>query len=440
MYYKLKRMFTLQIKNIQLLLLVSFFSLSTQITVAQHSIESRVQRPNIILIMADDLGYEALQCNGGKSYNTPYLDRMAAEGVRFSHCYSLPLCTPSRVQLMTGRYGFRNYKKFGVLDINERTFGNLFRDNGYSTCIVGKWQLGGDESTPKHFGFDEYLLWQLFTKDMGSRYRNPKLVENGLVKEYANNEYGPDLICEFATDFISRNRDKPFFLYYPMILTHDPFQPVSGGRDFESASSKVSDTTYFKDMVTHMDNIVGKIIDKINKLDLAEKTIIIFTGDNGTSRRIYSSFQSSVIKGNKGYPTSAGTHVPLIVGWKGHIASQTNENLVDFTDFYITLAEAAGIQDDKVKVLDGISFLGQILNKENAPIRKVVFGDYNGNDKGFTHSRYAHNKSLKVYETGEIFQIDVDAEEKHRLSEQNLSQDSKRIAAELKAVIAKMHQ
>lgn len=433
-------MFAIQIKNIRLLLSAAFFLLSAILTNAQHAVDPRVQQPNIILIMADDLGYETVGSNGGKSYKTPHLDKMAAEGVRFSHCYSLPLCTPSRVQLMTGRYGFRNYKKFGELDKTERTLGNLFQDNGYNTCIVGKWQLGGDEKTPNHFGFNEYLLWQLFEKDRGPRYRNPKLTENGSVKEYNNNEYGPDLICEFATDFISKNKDKPFFLYYPMILTHDPFQPVPGGRNYGKVDDKVSDTAYFRDMVAYMDNIVGKIISKINDLGLAENTIIIFTGDNGTARRVYSSFESSLIKGNKGYPTSAGTHVPLIVKWKGHIANQTNENLVDFSDFYVTLAEAAGIQEDKGQELDGISFLGQLLQRKNAPVRKVVFGDYNGIDKEFIASRYAHNKSLKVYETGQIYQIDIDPEEKHCLSEENLSPQARRMANELKAVIARMHQ
>jgi arylsulfatase A len=125
-------------KYMSLLLFLSCGLFWPIILCAQHPDHSRDQKPNIILILADDLGYETLQCNGGKSYNTPHLDKMAAEAARFTHCYSLPLCTPSRVQLMTGRYGFRNYKKFGVLDQHERTFGNLLRDNGYKTCIVGK--------------------------------------------------------------------------------------------------------------------------------------------------------------------------------------------------------------------------------------------------------------------------------------------------------------
>ncbi len=425
---------------VRLSLLLPFFLINSISVVAQHSAISRHRPPNIILIMADDLGYETLGCNGGKSYSTPHLDKMASEGVRFTHCYSLPLCTPSRVQLMTGKYGFRNYTQFGELNKNEKTFGNLLRNKGYATCIVGKWQLGGDESTPNHFGFDEYLLWQLFLNGRGLRYRNPTLNENGSVKQYTNKEYGPDFFYEYAADFISRNKEKPFFLYYPMVLTHDPFQPVPGGRDYATASNNVNDTTYFRDMVGYMDKIVGKIIAKLDDLGLAEETMILFTGDNGTARKIYSNFQSTVIKGNKGYPTSAGTHVPLIVKWKGNISTQTNENLVDFTDFYATLAEAADAKDANATLLDGTSFLGQLFQRKDASIRNVVFGDYNGIDKGFIASRYAHNTSLKVYETGEIYQIDVDPEEKNILSAESLGPDARKMVEELKAVIARMQR
>lgn len=427
----------LQLKYLCLLLLVMLNAVSTK---GQHSIHYQNRKPNIILILADDLGYETLSCNGGKSYSTPHLDKMASEGARFNHCYSLPLCTPSRVQLMTGRYGFRNYKKFGELDMKERTFGNLLRDNGYKTGIIGKWQLGGDDKTPHHFGFDEYLVWQLTEKDRGARYRNPRLIENGVTKDYINHEYGPDLLNKYACDFITRHKDSPFFLYYPMVLTHDPFQPVPGGRNYDSVYAKASDTAYFKDMVTFMDKMVGQLLAKIDELNLSEETMIIFTGDNGTARNIYSRFQNTVIKGNKGYPTNAGTHVPLIVKWTGKIEVQTNENLVDFTDFYTTISEVAGVRDDKVKILDGVSCLGQLLKRKNAPVRNMVFGDYNGKDKGFVSARYAHNKSYKVYETGEIFQIDIDPEEKYLITNERLSIEGKRMVMELKQVISSMHQ
>ncbi|MHC4995260.1 MAG: sulfatase-like hydrolase/transferase, partial [Planctomycetota bacterium] len=138
------------------------------------------RRPNIILMMADDLGYETVSANGGAPYKTPVLDRLAAEGLLFSNMVSQPLCTPTRVKLMTGRYNFRNYATFGILDPRETTFGHVMRDAGYATCVVGKWQLGRDRKLVNHFGFDEYCLWWLENK--GPRYNNVgELIQNGAV-------------------------------------------------------------------------------------------------------------------------------------------------------------------------------------------------------------------------------------------------------------------
>src|SRR5947208_2307532 len=118
--------------------------------------DAHAAQPNVILIMADDLGYETIGANGGTSYKTPNLDRLAAGGVRFTHCYVQPLCTPTRMQLMTGKYNVRNYITFGEMDAKEVTFGNLFKAAGYVTCMAGKWQLGRDLNLPKKYGFDEY--------------------------------------------------------------------------------------------------------------------------------------------------------------------------------------------------------------------------------------------------------------------------------------------
>ena len=161
------------------------------------------RKQNIILILADDLGYEALGCYGGKSYKTPNLDRMAGRGVRFNHAYSLPLCTPTRVALMTGKYNFRNWKAFGVFDPEEKTFGHYMQDAGYATCITGKWQLWsynppdfepewrGKGMLPEDSGVDEYFLWHTgHTEDKGSRYANPVILDNGEFLEDTEGQYG----------------------------------------------------------------------------------------------------------------------------------------------------------------------------------------------------------------------------------------------------------
>ena len=145
---------------------------------------SSPDKPNIILIMADDMGYECVNANGGTSYQTPHLDKLAETGIRYEHCYSQPLCTPSRVKIMTGKSNARNYVSFGVLDRKQTTFAHLLKKAGYATCIVGKWQLGKEADSPQHFGFDESCLWQHTrpARDQhgrDTRYPNPHVEVNG---------------------------------------------------------------------------------------------------------------------------------------------------------------------------------------------------------------------------------------------------------------------
>ena len=168
------------------------------------------RRPNVVVILADDLGYECLTCNGGSSYETPNLDALAAGGARFTNAHVQPLCTPTRVQVMTGQYNVRNYVGFGQLKRGEVTFGNLLRDAGYRTGIAGKWQLGRVAELPKEFGFDEHVLWQ-HTR-FAPRYPNPGLEHQSEQVDYENGEYGPDLISDFAVEFVERHKDAPFLL------------------------------------------------------------------------------------------------------------------------------------------------------------------------------------------------------------------------------------
>jgi len=205
---------------------------ATAITAPAEAQKNQSRRPNIILILADDLGYETVGANGGTSYQTPAIDRMAASGMRFENAYAHPLCTPSRVALMTGRYNFRNYTSFGELQLGEKTFGAMLRDAGYRTCIVGKWQLSeGAFQAPCHFGFEEYLLWHfgmrvngaLTPGSQGSRYWDPVFYYNGKLLTDVKGKFGPDVMANFVADYIQRHQAEPFFLYYPLALPHDPW-------------------------------------------------------------------------------------------------------------------------------------------------------------------------------------------------------------------------
>ena len=286
------------------------------------------ERPNIILIMADDMGFECVAANGGETYKTPHLDKLAATGMRFEHCYSQPICTPSRVQIMTGRYNSANYIQFGLLDPQATTFGNILQDAGYATCIVGKWQLKGGFEGPNQFGFDEYCLWQLTRRP--NRYPNPGVEVNGKEVDYRNGEYGPDVVSDYACDFIERKAkgDKPFLVYYPMMLPHWPFEPTPDSPEWDP-KARVNDksekgngtntTEFFDDMVHYVDKIVGKLVEKLEAEGVRDNTLILFTGDNGTYTGITSRFKGRDWKGGKGHMMDNGTHVTLIANWPGNV-------------------------------------------------------------------------------------------------------------------------
>jgi arylsulfatase A len=378
---------------------------------------AEVAQPNLILIMADDLGYETIGANGGTSYPTPVLDTLAAGGARFTHCYVQPLCTPTRVQIMTGQYNVRNYIHFGNMDPKSVTFGNLLKNAGYATCVAGKWQLGRDPGLPKTFGFDEYGLWQHTRRP--PRYANPGLEINGVEKDYTNGEYGPDVINAYALDFIARKKDGPFFLYYPMMLTHDPYQPTPDSKEWdpkaqgEQANRKPE---HFGEMVTYMDKLIGKVVSKLDALGIRDRTIVLFLGDNGTGKGTRSMMGERAVIGGKGSTTGAGMHVPLIVNGSGRVKAGTVcGDLVDSTDFLPTLLEAAGVTPPKDLTLDGRSFLPQLRGEKGRP-REWVYSWYSPRQGGdLKVKELAFDGHYKLYRDGTFFDLEKDAEEKHPL-------------------------
>ena len=391
------------------------------------------ERPNIILIMADDLGFETIGCYGGTSYNTPRIDQMAEEGMLFEQCYAQPLCTPSRVKIMTGKYNFRNYERWGYLNQNETTFAHILKSAGYATCIAGKWQLRGDEYAPFKAGFDEYLLWQLTFTSYNERYKNPRVLENGKMKKYMNGEYGPQIFTDYITGFMERNKEDPFFVYYPMVLTHRPYVPSPDSDDYDevvipgsgNAHDAVSHVKYFKDEVEYMDKIVGQIIDKVHELGIGRNTLILFTGDNGTGSGIISKMGNTEVPGMKGSTNEYGTHVPLVTYWNGFIKpGQRNKNLIDFSDFLPTFCDVAGIELPESFITDGISFQPQLMNVEGET-RDLVFCHFDPGKSDVEKCRFVHNGKWKLYENGEIYNIQDDPFEKKVIAEADLNSEQK---------------
>jgi arylsulfatase A len=326
---------------------------------------------------------------------------------------------------MTGIYNVRNYLEFGVLSRSVTTFAHLLKKSDYTTCIAGKWQLGGQPDAAQHFGFDQACLWQHTIKDnktsgRDNRYANPAIDINGKTVALPKGSFGPDVCSDFICDFMEKHKGKPFLVYYPMILTHCPFVPTPDFRDWnpESRGSKSykGDAKYFGDMVAYMDKMVGKITDKLDALGLRENTLILFTGDNGTDYPIVSELNGRQVAGGKGSMTDAGTRVPLIANWPG-VASEGKvcSDLVDFSDFLPTLCESADVSIPSNLNIDGRSFLPQIKGQKGEP-REWIYSWYLPRG-GSTSSEWARNQRYKLYRTGEFYDVGKDVLESEPLTD-----------------------
>ena len=400
------------------------------------------RRPNIVLIMSDDLGYEAIGANGGTSYATPVLDGMAGAGIRFENAHVQPLCTPTRVQLMTGKYNFRNYIGFGLIAPDEVTFGHLFSSAGYKTCIAGKWQLHSynppDEmpearSTGQKIedaGFDEFCGWHPHhTEEKGSRYKSPIVYENGEFLENMEGKYGEDVFADYIIDFMERNRDDPFFVYFPMALTHRPLEPTPDSPEFDDFVPPSNETLgartwakledwddearYYKDMVEYHDKVIGRVNAKLEQLGIAEDTLVIYVGDNGSPVEVCSIIHSHTeVCGGKGLTVDRGTHVPLICSWPGTIPSgAVTTDLIDASDFLPTILEAAEITPPDDYFIDGRSFLPQLKGETGNPRDWIFFHFEPMSGRVHRYARFIRDHRWKLYDDGRLFDLNADPEE-----------------------------
>jgi arylsulfatase A len=357
---------------------------------------------------------------------------------------------------MTGKYNHRNYKRFGTFpeDDVERTFGNLMKKASYTTCFAGKWQLGN--ASPHAMGFDASMQC-----DSWGGYWTPGNIRvNGKKLPTAEPKYRPDIVCDFVLDFIEANEDRPFFVYWPMFLTHHPEQPSPDYPDKElierCKQGKVEVDEYvFPDMVTYMDKLIGRAVAKLDELGIRDNTIIIFLGDNGTC----GGHPDIVLNGKphpsggKGSMKDLGTRVPLIVNWKGVTSGKRCSDMVDLSDYYPTLADIAGEQIASDAGIDGRSFFPQVKGEPGNP-RQWAFTLFDRNDtvawraalkSGKTPGRgtdqgsfWARTTRWKLFGDGSLFDMEKDPFEQHPLSADTDDAERAAIRKKLEAVFEQL--
>ena len=416
-----------------------------------HSADAR--QPNIVFILADDLGYTDVACFGSKYYETPNIDRLAAEGVRFTNGYSCgPNCQPSRAALLSGQYGPRTgvYTVGGIerfdwqsrplrpvdnviaLPLDKITIADTLKKAGYATGMFGKWHLGSD---PQHFpgkrGFDEAIESAGVHFDFKT---NPPT-------DHPKDQYLADFLTDRAVDFIKRHKDEPFFLYLPHYGVHSPHQakkeliekfkgkpPVGGHKDPAYAA-----------MIASVDESVGHIMESLDKLGIADNTLVIFSSDNGGVGGYDNAGLSkggitdnAPLKGGKGMLYEGGVRVPYVFRWKQTIKpGQTNETPILGVDLYPSLTELAGAESPKNYPLDGVSYAPLLKGTKSTLDRDALYWHFPGY-LGFAAGEWRTTpassiragdwKLIEFFETGrnELYNLKDDVGEQHDLAASNV--------------------
>jgi arylsulfatase A-like enzyme len=333
-------------------------------------------RPNVILIIVDDIGPDWVSCYGAK-HQTPNIDRLAKQGVRYETAWCTPICTPTRVTLLTGQYPFRHgwtrhydvprWGGDGLSWTKFTTIARVLRDAGYATAIGGKWQinhLGKQPGALKQHGFDEHCVWpgaESGRPETEQHYWNGHIMTNGRRETVSN---GPGTINSFLIDFIRGQDEKPFFVYYPMLLTHGPQATAPLNKDDPPEGKEA----LYAGNVSHMDQLVGRLIEAVDKEGLASNTVIVFTSDNGSAAA--GVLNDKPFETGKGREADPGARVPFIVRAPFLTpGDRVSRDLIDCTDLYPTLLELAKTAPPEGVTLDGRSFVPSLRGSED-PFQK----------------------------------------------------------------------
>ncbi len=410
---------------------------------AAHA-QQESKRPNIIFILADDMGYGDLACYGNKVVKTPNIDKLASDGIRFTNCYAgSAISSPSRCSLLTGKHTGHttirdNFCKAGGLPglkgttpirrmhllPNDTTIATVLGSAGYRTCLVNKWHQDGFNpgAGPLDHGFDEFYGWLISTENSNTPYYYPALRfynrDLKVIPENENNKRGihdSDLSVNESIDFIDRNKNNPFFLYLAFDVPHEPYfinslEPYS--------NSSLSDTgKLYASLITHTDEAIGRLIDHLNKTGLRDNTIIIFASDNGGA--VMAPLEelncNAGFRGRKGILYEGGIKVPFIVNCPKHIkGGQTMKNLIYFPDVMPTLADYAHAK--LPQHIDGISIKALLDGKKQNTDNRVFYWEFPGNQVAVRKGDWKI-VSVKKGTKLELYNITKDPYEKTNLAE-----------------------
>jgi arylsulfatase A len=417
-------------------------------------------RPNIVVILADDLGAEALGCYGGAEFlgergkvlgpvKTPHLDAMAANGIRFAKAYATPVCSPSRAQLLTGKYNYR----VGFHDILGRngaareldskthpTIANLLKSAGYMTGTVGKWHIGplaNLKNVQTNADADTNCPHVL-----ACGFERQFMVPGAHLREYGEpieGKYTPDIMDAWAFRFMSeaKTMGKPFFLYYASPLPHFPYWPTPlnpDGPRGEPGNKKEEmhgDMANFPFLVEYLDKEVGKILAKLEELGMRENTLVLFAGDNGTPNWLVTQMKDGrKIPFGKATMKEAGSWVPLIASWPAMIRSgSVYDGLVDFSDILPTCLSVAGVP--LPNDIDGISFAPVLEGKGKSP-REWVHSLYN-------KQWFVQNAGWKLRENGELYDMSNAPYDEKLVAPDKDTPNSQAARESLQSVADKLH-
>jgi arylsulfatase A-like enzyme len=396
-------------------------------------------KPNILFIMVDDLGKEWINCYGGDNIKTPHIDALAKGGMKFHNAWSMPQCTPTRATLLTGQYPWRtgwvnhwDVPRWGVgyFDWQEYiTFARVMKTAGYKTCAAGKWQINDFRIEPqamKKHGFDDWCMWtgyEASNPPSGKRYWDAYINTPKGSKTYSD-KFGPDVYTDYLIEFMKKNKDEPMCLYFPMALTHGPLVHTPSEPNVKSGLDK------HKAMVHYTDELVGRLVKSIDDLGIRERTIIIFTTDNGTSGGLRGTIDGVKPSGGKASKYEGGVSEPFIVNYPGVVAAGAETHaLTDFSDLLPTFAELGGANLPTGVELDGVSIAPLILGKAKDSPRKWILAMGHGPaklDKQGVHgaspyvSRVIRNQRWKAWvntdgEIDRLYDMKNDPSEKENL-------------------------